>query len=131
MNIIENPTKPDLDKIQAELESENNTEITNIWADLELEPYYVIMKDGDNVVGVATLNTAGALELHKLYVVPQYRKHGVAKKLLNYIIEALKNNHDSLYVEFVSESRVFWQKITSTLHIEKVDDRKFCINLNG
>ena len=129
MDIIKSPSKHELDKIQAILEAEINTEIKDVWA--SLDPHYILVKMDNEVAGVASLNTSLGLELYKLYVAPKYRKRGVANQLLNHIINEFKPEHDQLFVEVTSDSVDFWKNVTAALSINTFDSNKFCINLNG
>lgn len=128
MNIIEDPSKADLDRIQQILDEERNIGICDIWA--KAGGVYILLKKGTQVVGVAALNTAFNLELYKLYIVPDYRGQGHAKKLLNYIIGQLKSNNEILFVESLLSSLSFWQKVTLGFSITWYSETKFAIHMN-
>lgn len=127
MRIIENPPIHLLDEIQYVLSNDPESGIVDIGS--VMEAFYVIAEENGMPLGVATV-ICEPLELHKLYVAPRYRRQGVGKQLVDYVISmATMNGAEELSIEIAGHSRGFWKRMTAGRRIREYSDDKFEILL--
>lgn len=133
--IVENPSQEIISKLQSELDDENRLNsgvIIGVGGYVGIQDlnsvlpnfYIAIVDEGKPVaiVNVHFLEGDDDPELYKLYVIPDYRKNGVAMKLVDYTFEKLKQNgFEEVFVEMTTRSIPFWEKVAGRYEFEHFD----------
>lgn len=88
-----------------------NFECVNIMAFQDNKPIGVAL--------VGRVKEDANIELHKLYVVPNKRKSGVATGLIHFVMEYLNDKgEECLFVEALEDSIPFWEKFIEKNNIK-------------
>jgi GNAT superfamily N-acetyltransferase len=82
MQIVRDVKEPEIAGLEATLRAEKRPPGAGLREVRGENAFYIAAKDGDQVVGAATLFFGEVAELHKLYVAPSCRRQGVSKMLL-------------------------------------------------
>jgi len=91
--------------------------------------HFILAKKENEVLGFASYefncNSAGKTKLHKLYVLPETQSCGIGVKLVNFLSEKAKENHQStifLNVNKYNPAQYFYEKIGFVVAFEEVID---------
>ena len=89
--------------------------------------HFILAKKGNEVLGFASFefdcNIVGKTKLHKLYVLPETQGSGIGVKLVNFLSEKAKENHQSiifLNVNKYNPAQNFYKKIGFVVAYEEV-----------
>ncbi len=131
MQIIENPPKTALQNLQEVLEKERPEGIVDIW--VCFNPFYLAVECAGSIVGVASISLGDdAAEIYKLYVAPDHRRSGVARKLFDEALNFFcQHGINEVFVEIASEAgRLWFQSATSGLVVNHYYDNKYSFQLD-
>jgi N-acetylglutamate synthase-like GNAT family acetyltransferase len=131
MQIIENPPKTALQNLQEVLEKERPEGIVDIW--VCVNPFYLAVECAGSIVGVASISLGDdAAEIYKLYVAPDHRRSGVARKLFDNALNFFcQHGIKEVFVETTSEAgRLWFQSATSGLDVNHYYDNKYSFRLD-
>ena len=131
MQIIENPPKTALQNLQEVLEKERPEGIVDIW--VCVNPFYLAVECAGSIVGVASISLGDdAAEIYKLYVAPDHRRSGVARKLFDKALNFFcQHGIKEVFVETTSEAgRLWFQSATSGLDVNHYYDNKYSFRLD-
>mgnify|MGYP006168510797 FL=1 len=91
--------------------------------------HFILAKKANEVLGFASYelncNSVGKTKLHKLYVLPETQGSGIGVKLVNFLSEKAKGNHQSiifLNVNKYNPAQNFYKKIGFVVAYEEVID---------
>ena len=91
--------------------------------------HFILAKKANEVLGFASYelncNSVGKTKLHKLYVLPETQGSGIGVKLVNFLSEKAKENHQSaifLNVNKYNPAQNFYKKIGFVVAYEEVID---------
>lgn len=91
--------------------------------------HFILAKKENEVLGFASYefncNSVGKTKLHKLYVLPETQSCGIGVKLVNFLSEKAKENHQStifLNVNKYNPAQNFYKKIGFVIAYEEVID---------
>jgi N-acetylglutamate synthase-like GNAT family acetyltransferase len=136
VRIIETTDREILEKIQTTLDEEKSKTdvgIVDIWTVYEAR-HFVILNVEHLPIAVATVDgEAECPELYKLYVIPKYRKQGLAIKLVEHVIKRLaQQGTNELFVEMTTKSMQFWFKVADKYSYNHYEGTlKLCFQLNA
>jgi GNAT superfamily N-acetyltransferase len=88
------------------------------YSDIKNEPLHFYI-DNQLVATATLLFTGDGAELHKLYVHPSARGHGIGRAVAKASIDYLFNNYiiDDVYVSILGDSAEFWFNIVETYEV--------------
>ena len=91
--------------------------------------HFILAKKENEVLGFASYefncNSVGKTKIHKLYVLPEIQGSGIGVKLVNFLSEKAKENHQStifLNVNKYNPAQKFYKKIGFVIAYEEVID---------
>ena len=91
--------------------------------------HFILAKKANKVLGFASFefdcNIVGKTKIHKLYVLPETQGSGIGVKLVNFLSEKAKENHQSaifLNVNKYNPAQNFYKKIGFVVAYEEVID---------
>ena len=89
--------------------------------------------NGDDIIGAASIcfSGDGFCELHKLYVAPDWRNRGVARRLVNEV-ERVSREHEwwEIGVQISGDSEPFWACYLDGREIDFLPERKMIFRVN-
>lgn len=131
MNIIDNPSREQLDKMQNQLAIESGLEIVDIW--VAFSPVYILALDSGKEIGVMSLSINGKFaEIYKLYIPAKDRRKNYASELFYFTISYLSSKGvTEVGIEAVGDSYLFWNTIISNYKYEKVDDNRVILDISN
>ncbi len=131
MNIIDNPSELQINKMQNLLANESGLGIIDIF--VVSNPLYLLALDAGKEVGVISLSVGDTFaEIFKLYVPATSRRKKYASKLFEHAILYLSSKGiKEVAIEAVGDSYSFWNKIITDYKYNFIGDNKVILQISN